>query len=121
VTVREVCFLIGADDSILWADIGVGPVALPDSRRRWEQIWRLRGDIGEISHSHPVGPSEFSTEDRTTMAAIDVALGRWLRYSVVTGDAIVRSDSGQAEGDEEPWWTSVMRAASGILPHTEGE
>jgi len=69
------------------------PVALPDSRDRWEAIWQLRHELSEIAHSHPVGPSAFSAEDTSTMAALDLALGRKLRYSVVAPKAmIVRAD-----------------------------
>ena len=40
---REVCVLIGRDGAVLWSDASDSPVALPDSRERWEAIWRLRG------------------------------------------------------------------------------
>jgi len=114
---REVCFLIGSDDSILWADTSDSPIALRDSRRRWERIWFRRDEIVEIAHSHPGGPAGFSTEDLTTIAAIDAALGRSLRYSVVTPGEIIRTGGANdaLEGDE-PWWASFLRAASGILP-----
>ncbi len=118
---REVCFLLGKDDSVLWADASTSPVALPDSRARWEQIWRLREDIVEIAHTHPQGGLKFSNEDLTTMAALDAALGRRLRYAIVTPDAMLRRHRNE-DGDEdavvdaEPWWTALIRAASGISP-----
>jgi hypothetical protein len=117
VPMREICFLIGPDDSILWGDASDSPIALPDSRRRWEEIWLRRDAIEEVAHSHPGGPPGFSAEDASTMAAIDAALGRSLRYSVVSPAGMVRNarqDEGVAGGGE-PWWADLMRVASGIL------
>ena len=112
---REVCFLIGFDGSILWADASNSPVALPDSRDRWEAIWQLRHELSEIAHSHPVGPSAFSAEDTSTMAALDLALGRKLRYSVVAPKTmIVRADDDTFELNPEPWWAGLLRLASGM-------
>lgn len=118
---REVCFLIGEDDVVLWSDVSQSPTALPDSRARWEAIWSLRDRLVEIAHTHPLGGAEFSPEDETTMAALDVALGRRLRYAVVTPDTMLRRTPGK--GDEqptdliveaEPSWTVLIRSASGL-------
>jgi hypothetical protein len=112
---QEVCFLIGFDGSILWADASNSPVALPDSRDRWEAIWQLRNELCEIAHSHPVGPSAFSAEDTSTMAALDAALGKKLRYSVVAPmTMIVRADDETFELNPEPWWAGLLRLASGM-------
>jgi hypothetical protein len=113
---REVCFLIGVDGSILWADASHSPVALPDSRDRWEAIWELRHELYEIAHSHPVGPSAFSSEDLSTMSALDDALGKRLRYSVVAPRTmIVRPEDGEPfELNPEPWWAGLLRLASGM-------
>jgi hypothetical protein len=112
---REVCFLIGHDGAVLWADASGSPVALPDSRDRWEAIWALREELAEIAHSHPVGPAAFSTEDRSTMAAIDSALGRAVRYSVVAPRAmIVRAGGETFRLDFEPWWAGLLRLTSGM-------
>lgn len=113
---REVCFLLGRDGAILWCDASDSPVALPDSRTRWEAIWTRREEIEEIAHSHPVGPSVFSHEDETTMDALTTALGRRLRYTVVSPGGVRLKDQ---HGDErmlsdEPWWAPLMRAASGM-------
>ena len=118
---REVCFLLGEDDAVLWSDASQSPTALPDSRARWEAIWSRRERIVEIAHTHPLGGVKFSHEDETTMAALDVALGRKLRYAVITPDTMLRRTPG--EGDEqptdliveaEPWWTALIRSASGL-------
>jgi len=112
---REVCFLIGPDGAVLWADASRSPVALPDSRDRWEAIWRLRDGLVEIAHSHPAGPAAFSAEDESTMAAIDSALGRAVRYSVVAPRAmIVRADAETVAIAPEPWWAGLLRLASGM-------
>src|SRR5688500_1396745 len=112
---REVCFLIGRDDAVLWSDASDSPVALPDSRARWEAIWALRDELEAIVHSHPVGPAAFSREDETTMAALDSALGRSVRYSVVAPRAVItREDGDTFEEDPEPWWAALLRLASGM-------
>lgn len=112
---REVCFLISKDGTILWADASRSPVALPDSRERWEAIWTLRDELHEIAHSHPMGPSAFSSEDESTMAAIDSALGRTVRYSVVAPrKMIARADGETFDIDIEPWWAGLLRLASGM-------
>jgi hypothetical protein len=79
---REVCFVIGRGDAILWADASDSAEALPDSRARWVAIWHHRGELDAIAHSHPVGPAAFSAEDESTMQAIDGALGRAVRHHV---------------------------------------
>lgn len=114
---REVCFLIGKGDAVLWSDASDSPVAMPDARERWLAIWERRAELVEIAHSHPVGPQAFSDEDRTTMDALDVALGRPLRYSVVApGGMIARSgvEGGVEDVRPEPWWAALLRAASGM-------
>jgi hypothetical protein len=112
---REVCLLIGRGGVILWADASTSPVALPDSRTRWEAIWERRGELEEIAHSHPCGPSAFSSEDETTMQALDAALGRKLRYSVVAPRVVIaRVDGKTMEMDPEPWWAGLLRLASGM-------
>ena len=110
---REVLFLIGRGGAVLWSDLGTSPVALPDSRARWEAIWSRREELEEIAHSHPVGPLAFSSEDETTMAALDRALGRALRYSVAApAGLLVRREGNDALAEEEPWWAALLRAAS---------
>ena len=117
---REVCFLVGHDGGVLWADASESPVALPDSRDRWEAIWQLRAELAEIAHSHPVGPTAFSAEDESTMTAIDSALGRPMRYSVVAPHAtIVRAAGATFRIDPEPWWAALMRLTSGMTRDQE--
>jgi hypothetical protein len=115
-TMREVCFLLSADGTILWADASTSPTALPDSRTRWEAIWDRRDQLVAIAHSHPVGPSAFSAEDESTMAALDDALGKKLRYFVVAPEVtIARVGDGPTESvSPEPWWTGLLRLASGM-------
>jgi hypothetical protein len=112
---REVCFLIGEGEVILWADGSGTPSRLPDSRARWEAIWERRAELVEVAHSHPHGPAAFSTEDETTMAALTAALGRKIRFSVVAPSAtIVRDDDRTRRVDPEPWWAPLLRLASGM-------
>ena len=113
---REVCFLIGVKETVLWSDASSSPVALPDSRQRWEAVWSRREQLVEIAHTHPLGGAHFSAEDESTMLAIDSGLGKKLRYSVVTPDAMLRRDPVNGDGlvDEEPWWAQLIRVASGV-------
>ena len=124
---REVCLLLGEDDVVLWSDASDSPVALPDSRARWEAIWSRRERIVEIAHSHPVGPQAFSREDETTMAALVTALGRPITFSVVAPKGMVRCtiapersgehyETTHVECVHEPWWASLLRLASSMSP-----
>ncbi len=113
---REVCFLVGKGGAILWADASDSPAALPDSRERWEAIWRHRDELEVIAHSHPDGPAAFSAEDESTMEALDSALGKVVRYMVVAPRVtIARSGSSPVEQiSPEPWWAALLRLASGM-------
>jgi len=112
---REVCFLIGKGGAILWADASDSPAALPDSRARWEAIWTHRDELEVIAHSHPMGPSAFSAEDTSTMAALDDALGKVMRYMVVAPRVtIARSGEQTEQVVPEPWWAALLRLASGM-------
>ncbi|ATB31594.1 Mov34/MPN/PAD-1 family protein [Melittangium boletus] len=112
---REVCLLIGRGGEVLWSEASDSAVSLPDSRARWEALWRLRGEVEEIAHSHPLGPLAFSAEDETTMEALLLALGRPLRFSVVApGGTLLRADGREALLAEEPPWVALLRAHSGM-------
>lgn len=118
---REVFMMVDADDNVLWSDASDSPVALPDSRMRWEAIWARRERIVEIAHSHPVGPLAFSREDETTMAALTSALGKPMRFSVIAPRGMVRctsEDYSPIVVEEEPWWASLLRLASGMTNGT---
>jgi hypothetical protein len=116
---REVCFLIGTNQTLLWSDASGSPTAMPDSRRRWQAIWDRREKLCEIAHSHPTGPAAFSAVDESTMAALTSALGRKLRFSVVAPRAVVvRAGGADLIVDPEPWWADLLRLASGIEPVT---
>jgi arsenate reductase len=108
---REVFFLLGAKDTVLWSDTSESPLALADSRARWEAIWSRRDELVELAHSHPVGPDSFSAEDESTMAALDDALGKKVRFSLVTLHGyFVRGEGKQSE----PEWAASLRGASGM-------
>jgi hypothetical protein len=112
---REVCFLIGEGGRVLWSDASESPIALDDSRARWDAIWRLRDEIVEIAHSHPIGPLGFSLEDETTMAALASALGKNLRFSVVAPRGMVlRAGGKNLLIEEEPAWAGELRRESGM-------
>ena len=119
---REVCFIIGEGDVVLWCDASDSPVAIPDARERWEAIWSRRELVVEIAHTHPLGGLHFSSTDEGTMEALDAALGRKLIYSVVTPDAMLRRTWPDPEShrddtvENEPWWVPLLRVASGLNP-----
>lgn len=111
----EVFFLIGKGGAILWSDVGANAGFLPDSRARWEAIWSNRDHIEELAHSHPIGPLAFSHEDETTMQALESALGKPLRFSVVAPNGIIVRQNGKDEiVGEEPWWAALLRRTSGF-------
>ncbi len=114
-TMREVFLLIGEGDVILWSDASASPLALPDSRERWDAIWSNRDRITDVVHSHPLGPRAFSDEDLSTMAALDAALGRPLRYCVLAPDGlVVREGQKESLSNAQPWWAALLRLASGM-------
>jgi len=118
--VREVLFLIGRNESVLWADASNSSTALPDTRERWEKIWSVRAELDEIAHTHPVGPLGFSHEDETTMAALGSALATPIRFSVVAPNGmVVRQDGSDVRVEKEPWWTSILRTLSGMADDKE--
>jgi hypothetical protein len=111
---REVCFLVG-ENGLLWSDAGTSPIAIPDSRERWDAIWRLRDQLVEIAHSHPVGPLGFSYEDETTMEALTGALGKRLIFSVISPQGMVRRiDDKDVLVKDEPKWANLLRRESGM-------
>jgi hypothetical protein len=112
---REVCYLLDGEGRVLWSDASTSPVALPDSRGRWEAIWAHRVALVEIAHSHPIGPLGFSHEDETTMHALAAALGRWPRFSVVAPAGMVaRVDGRDVVVEAEPAWAASLRKDSGM-------
>ena len=113
---REVFFILGEQDVVLWSDASTSPVLLPDSRTRWVAIWKRRRRIVEIAHSHPMGPLGFSMTDETTMTALASGLGRKVAFSVIAPNGMTRREQ---EGNDviverEPWWANVLRLASGM-------
>jgi proteasome lid subunit RPN8/RPN11 len=84
VTLREVCFIIGATGEVLWRDTNDNPGYLNDRRDRWEAIWEHRKELTIIAHSHPMGPATFSSEDLSTMKAIHQALGTAPYFAVTS-------------------------------------
>lgn len=115
-SMREVCFLIGVGEVILWSDASTSPVAMPDARARWLAIWERRDQLVEIAHSHPNGPAAFSETDETTMAALRSALGGGPRFSVVAPEiTVARIGERTLEVDPEPWWADLLRLASGMI------
>ncbi len=112
---REVCLLVSKSGAILWSDASASALALPDSRERWEAIWRFRDELQWVVHSHPLGPRSFSSEDDSTMDALDAALGRPLRFAVVAPDGLfVREGPTIGPSDEHPWWEALLKLASGM-------
>jgi hypothetical protein len=111
---REVLFLLDEAGEVLWSDSGSAS-ALPDSRERWEVIWSVRGRLAAIAHSHPHGPLAFSGVDQETMASLDAALGRPLRYLVVAPAGVIeRRADGSGRLESEPPWVERMRLESGM-------
>ena len=114
-TSREVLFLISKTGAILYSDAGDTPLALPDSRTRWSAIWAFRDELAIVAHSHPVGPADFSAEDRSTMKALDEALGRSLTSMVIAPAAVIAStNSVQGTVEDHAWWVALLKLASAM-------
>jgi hypothetical protein len=112
---REYFFLISSEGKVLYSDAGLSAAAIPDSRSRWEAIWAHRERIGEIAHSHPIGPLAFSREDETTMSALDTALGKSLLFSVVAPNGMIRRQGIiDTLVTSEPEWARELRRVSGM-------
>jgi hypothetical protein len=108
---REVCFILIAD-KILRVYFG-SATRVPDSRERWEVIWRHRHEITEIAHSHPGEFLDFSHEDLTTMEAVEAGTGRAFTWSIVTKSGLLSRRSGQdARRNDAPWWLELLRTLS---------
>ena len=79
---REVCFLIGPDESVLWSDASDDPRFMPDSRERWERIWAAREQLVEIAHTHPLGGLHFSATDiENSVGSSNAVATTWRRVS----------------------------------------
>ena len=99
-------------ESLVWVSMG-SLTAIPDSRARWNAIWENREDLTEIVHTHPGRLLRFSHEDLTTMEAVESALGRPLRWSIVTDDGYFSQFDGKAGNlAAKPWWLPVLRELS---------
>jgi hypothetical protein len=110
---REVFVIIGRGDAVLWSDASDSALTLPDSRARWEALWRHRDELELIVHSHPVGPHAFSAEDESTMAAVESALGRKLTWGVLSPRGLlVRRDGVDTTAPSLPWWAGLVRLSS---------
>lgn len=115
---REVLLLIDRQRRVVWSDSG-GPSSLPDSRTRWEAIWEHRDELAEIVHTHPRGMLRFSAEDESTMEALGHALAETPVFSIVTDTGMLRRiDGADVLVQDEPWWTGLLRLASGLTPRT---
>src|ERR1051325_3235405 len=79
---REVCFIL-VEDKILRVYFG-SATRVPDSRERWEVIWRHRDEITEVAHSHPGEFLDFSHEDLTTMEAVEAGTGKVFTWTIIT-------------------------------------
>ena len=108
---REVCFIL-VDEKILRVYFG-SSTKIPDLRERWEIIWAHRGEITEIVHSHPGGFLEFSSEDLTTMEAVEAGTGKVFTWSIVTESGLLSRLAGRDSRREDcPWWLELIRRLS---------
>ena len=115
---REVCFLISHDGAVLWADASHSPVALPDSRDRWEAIWHLREELAEIAHSHPVGPAAFSAGVSAWQAARLRAETAARVRAIFFTDGFLWSVARKGSPKSSPWCRTGL---AGRSPGASGE
>ena len=108
---REVCFIL-VGDRILRVYFG-SRTSIPDSQERWQIIWDHRAEITEIAHSHPGDFLDFSSEDLTTMQAVEAGLERNLIWSIITKDGFLsRADGKDTPRTDSPWWLELIRKLS---------
>lgn len=119
---REVLYLIGEDDVVLYSEVSTSASELPDRRARWEAIWAHRFQLVEIVHSHPSGPLQFSACDETTMRALDQALGVSIQYAILAYDEDTQLKLLRRQGADTwtslrlPEWAYSMHDESGMEP-----
>lgn len=70
--------------------MGRSSVYLPDTPDLWNVLWENRARLDGFAHTHPGNgfPSP-STTDLTTFVAIELALGRRLRWWIANSEALV--------------------------------
>jgi hypothetical protein len=108
---REVCFIL-VEDKILRAYFG-SATKIPDNRERWEIIWQHRNEITEIAHSHPGEFLDFSSEDLTTMEAVEAGVGKTFTWSIITKNGFLsRYGDRDTRRDDFPWWLDLLRTLS---------
>lgn len=62
---------------------------LPDSEDLWQVIWKNKDNISGFAHSHPgIGDPGPSWTDITTFSGIELALGRRLKWWIISSDSI---------------------------------
>ncbi|MCA9491705.1 MAG: Mov34/MPN/PAD-1 family protein [Myxococcales bacterium] len=124
----EAAVVLGPDRRPLhWHEpVGASATGLPDSRGLWDVLWEHRAELVGVAHTHPGGGEPVpSTEDVTTFAACEAALGRRLEWWIATADQVRcfrhagpgRTDyaAENAEMDETRTapWLDELRARSG--------
>jgi hypothetical protein len=82
--------IIGNDGVIYWhIPNNRSSVLLPDSQELWEVLWFNRKTIQGFAHSHPgVGTPIPSYEDLTTFSAVELALGRRLKWWITSANQV---------------------------------
>lgn len=94
---------------------------LPDSQKLWDVIWENRNNILGYAHSHPGGGTPGpSHEDITTFSAIELALGKRLKWWIISQDfssSVIRlrwigpnkyDYAGQLDSREKlDWWEEL--------------
>lgn len=123
--------VIGPGEDVLFWHVppGRSRVALPDSRALWDVLWTHRATLVGFAHTHPgIGPPVPSTEDVTTFAAVEAALGRRLVWWISTEDVLVRLGfAGPGAGDYEacregrapPWLAGLRQLSYGTTERKE--
>ena len=120
---HEVFMIVDRNGHIMWTDHGPSAAAIPDKLANWEAVWAHRDTLAVLAHSHPLGPDDFSAEDRTTMIATVKGLGRPVWFGLVTPNlTVVRLVEGTdaVRGTTmppflEPAWARKLRRVSSMM------
>ena len=109
---REVLVLLDAvGQPLFWSSGGVAHI--PDDAETWGAIWRLfvEGRLAAVAHTHPgTGTPRPSSEDVTTMDAVEAGLGVKLTWLIASADHVAVVRGGPWTGGDG--WLAELRKRS---------
>jgi proteasome lid subunit RPN8/RPN11 len=109
---REVLVVLDAAGQPIHTSTG-GVAHIPDRAETWTAIWNahLEGRLAAVAHTHPgTGVPRPSSEDVTTMDAVEAGLGRALTWLIASADQVAVVRGGPWTGGDG--WVAELRKRS---------